>query len=342
MLKKTGALRLYMAPRCRRRGFTLVELLVVIAIIGILVALLLPAIQSAREAARRMQCANNLKQIGLAVHNYASVSQEMFPPGGITEGPCCGTKSLTSWAISVLPFMEEQALFDSYDMDRFNEDPENQFVRESFVESYICPTEEDTRITDIPESGPGANLRLQYARGSYRGCSGSSNGLGWLDSGQTINLCGWMIGALPTIGFQENGSRIRLFEPITMRKITDGLSKTLLVGEMGSYGSSRSAIQRRTFWAYSYTSYNKSSVVPQTRTLLVDYQRCVNVGGVGDSNPCKRAWGSFHPSGLQFVYCDGSVQFISTSIDVRLFAAASTIGAGDYDTQGSYGPQCNN
>ena len=110
------------------RAFTLVELLVVIAIIGILVALLLPAIQTAREAARRTQCSNNLKQMGLAAHNYHDTFN-CFPPGAITDGPCCGAKSRINWAIALLPYMEQSTLYDDYDHDANNEDPSNDPVR---------------------------------------------------------------------------------------------------------------------------------------------------------------------------------------------------------------------
>jgi len=125
---------------CRKRGlvflgaggFTLVELLVVIAIIGILIALLLPAVQAAREAARRAQCQNNLKQIALALHNYHQAVGS-FPPGKITEGRCCDRPSMITWTISILPYLEQQALYDRYDQTKFNEDPANQFVREAMV-----------------------------------------------------------------------------------------------------------------------------------------------------------------------------------------------------------------
>ncbi len=87
----------------------------------------------------------------------------------------------------------------------------------------------------------------------------------------------------------------------------------------------RATPRRRTFWAYSYTSYNKSCVVPQTRTLLVDYGRCTEVGGSGGENSCKRAWGALHPGGLFFALGDGSVDFINTSIDMELFASLATM-----------------
>src|SRR5437773_558439 len=115
-----------------RRAFTLVELLVVIAIIGVLVALLLPAVQSARESARRMSCMNNLKQIGLALHNHHDAFGT-FPPGGVTNGTCCGTQSGATWTIYILPFIEQQMLYDKYDFTQTNESSANAFVRTQFV-----------------------------------------------------------------------------------------------------------------------------------------------------------------------------------------------------------------
>src|SRR5207247_4603186 len=105
-----------LSPRLRR-AFTLVELLVVIAIIGVLVALLLPAVQSAREAARRMNCLNNERQIGIALHNFHDLPGT-FPPGGITNGPCCGTQSGPTWTIFILPYIEPQDLYDRYDQNK--------------------------------------------------------------------------------------------------------------------------------------------------------------------------------------------------------------------------------
>ncbi|MDZ7617133.1 MAG: DUF1559 domain-containing protein [Patescibacteria group bacterium] len=299
----------------RKAAFTLVELLVVITIIGILIGLLLPAVQSAREAARRMQCSNNLKQIGLAMHTYLQALGTL-PPGGITQGACCDTKSGTSWAISILPQLEQQALYDKYDMKAYNEDTVNAFVRESMVSVYICPSESEVRKTDKPESGPGGGLL--YHRGSYRGNTGRTNGSQWWDGppGGTMSthFAGGWRGPLPTIGNME-------FSTVAVAEIRDGLSNTLLVGEMSTVTNPR----RRTFWAYTYTSYNKSAFINESRILLGDYERCSTISGAGGINACKRGWGSFHPGGLHFVMCDGSVRFISNTVDMNVLAGAATI-----------------
>ena len=108
MVKATSGLRRH------QRGFTLIELLVVIAIIAILIGLLVPAVQKVREAAARAQCQNNLKQIGLALHNYHDTNRQ-FPPGGITNGDCCSTEGGPNWAILILPYIEQANLFKLYD-----------------------------------------------------------------------------------------------------------------------------------------------------------------------------------------------------------------------------------
>ncbi len=308
--------------RRNRTGFTLVELLVVIAIIGILIALLLPAVQAAREAARRMQCSKNNKMIGIALHAYHN-AHNCFPPGGITEGPCCSTPSLTNWAISILPYIEQQVLYDQYDMNAFNEDPINKIVRETSVATYRCPSELETDGLDIPDSGPAAELGVQFRRGAYRCMTGKSDGTGWWDNNENRSEESggfpkdWR-GVLHTIG--TNGLTCESIDDIT-----DGTSHTLAIGEMASY----TYATRRTFWAYTYTSYNASAAVPQTRTFLVDFEQCYTIGGAGGSNPCKRGWGSYHPSGIGFLLCDGSVQFIPTEIDMDLFCALATIAGGE-------------
>src|SRR5207244_129069 len=107
-----------------RPSFTLIELLVVIAIIAVLIGLLLPAIQKVREAANRISCANNLKQMGLALHNYHSANGT-FPPGGITNGECCSTQSGPNWAIFILPYIEQDNLYQQYNQSKSNEDIAN-------------------------------------------------------------------------------------------------------------------------------------------------------------------------------------------------------------------------
>ena len=305
--------------RTRTRGFTLIELLVVIAIIAILVALLLPAVQQAREAARRSSCKNNLKQIGVALHNYHD-THGTFPPGGITMGNCCGTPSRITWAISILPQLEQTNLFQRYDSNRTNEDNANRFVREQSVSTYQCPSDVHAQKLERPESGPGSGLN--YRHGSYRAVSGQTNGGGWMDNQQGASLPVNWRGVLHHTGTNSSFAGVH-----RIRDITDGTSSTLMMGEMHT----RTRTNRGTFWAYTYTSYNQSSICPAcgNRTLIGDYNRCVSIGGAGASNACKRGWGSFHIGLLQFMLADGSVRGISVNVNMNTIGAMATIGGGE-------------
>lgn len=330
----------------RNRAFTLVELLVVIAIIGVLVAMLLPAVQSAREAARRAQCQSNMRQSGLAVQTYVSTHQGELPTGGITNGPCCNAKSEESWTILILPHIEQQALYDQYQFDEINTAPENGPVRQTPVPAFICPSDLGTNELVMPGSGPGANL--EFARGSYRAVTGrggedprSGVRIYWDSHAGTSARPDWR-GAMPTTvnttlfnqttaGAPASALKDFVIDPTRVEQIVDGLSNTLLVGERHSVvsagGSECSAIldsvRRQTLWAYTYTSYNKSQVTALSGTILPDTCRCFITTGEGEA--CKRGWGALHPGGLHFVLCDGSVRFVSENVDMELLAGLATI-----------------
>lgn len=333
-------------------GFTLVELLVVIAIIGILVALLLPAIQAAREAARRSQCQNNLRQLSLGVVNYESAKKE-YPPGGVNENSSVSGPQGAGWSIYILPYMEEQALFDKYDFNAPNEYPtgRNKEVRETNLKTHDCPTDEETDLNDRPWSGGGSGVL--YNRGSYRGNSGvcTPQSRAFWDSAPEQNLkYKNERGPLPGIGavyidpfgpnrrFQHAIGR--LTSPTKIADITDGTSNTLLLGEKSHLvlpssipDAALEGPRRRTFWAYTYTSYQRSLTFPQsgTASIINDYSRCLEIssGLFGGDNICKRSWGSLHSGGFNIAMCDGSGQFISDSIDIFIFGAMSTIANGE-------------
>jgi prepilin-type N-terminal cleavage/methylation domain-containing protein len=312
-----------------RSGFTLIELLVVIGIIAVLIGLLVPAVQKAREAASRAGCQSNLKQIGIALHHYHD-AKGTFPPGGITNGPCCSTPSGATWTIFLLPYLEQDPLYRRYDFSVPNEHPNNQLVRQTFVPAYTCPSDVNANVLEYPESGPGAGLR--YATGSYRAMEGRTDGLAWFDAEDGRDFPrGWR-GVLHSTSDPASpvpfpaGYTAPPYGTERIASITDGTSNTLKVGEY----STRTHRRRTTFWAYTYTSYNQSAVVPpQTRQLLGDYDGCVAVGGAGDDNPCKRGWGGSHAGVVNFVLADGSVRGLSPNIDMFVFAALATIANGE-------------
>ncbi|WP_425614562.1 DUF1559 domain-containing protein [Anatilimnocola sp. NA78] len=300
----------------RSAAFTLVELLVTIAIIGLLIALLLPAVQAAREAARRIKCTNNLKQIGLAFQNYHDTWQS-FPAGGVTFGPCCNSPSFESWTISLLPYLELQPLAAKYDFNQYNEAIQNKFVREQTVKVFSCPSETEPNLLLKPESGPGNTV--EYRTGTYRGVGGKSDGSGWWSSypEYTALPMEWR-GVLHVVDGREL-TRERI------ANVTDGTSNTWLTGEY----STKTRPRRRTFWAYTYRSYNRSDCTNQSRTLLNDYEQCASTAGAGLEQACAHGWGSFHPGAINFLLVDGSVRPVSTSIEMNLFADLATISGGE-------------
>ena len=310
-------------PLRHRDAFTLIELLVVIAIIAVLIGLLVPAVQKVREAANRMQCANNLKQIGLACQSHHD-SKGTFPPGGITEGYCCATQSKTNWAIEILPFIEMDSIYKRYDQNSFNEAAANQFVREQPIKTYNCPSDASAggNVLTRPASGPGSGLN--YMPSSYRAVSGRANitaPLGWWDNGEGLALPATYKGAMHTVWAAQG------LTPERMSNITDGTSNTLLVGEY----QTKNTADRRTFWAYAYTSYASSSVHPASHTYLNDFARCEAISAQQglDNRPCRRAFGSFHSGGSNWAVCDGSVRFIPETVDMNMLSNMATMSGGE-------------
>jgi prepilin-type N-terminal cleavage/methylation domain-containing protein len=325
--------------RCAKRtavtGFTLVELLVVVAIVGLLMAMLLPAVQLARETARRTSCINNLRQIGAAVHMYHDYNGA-FPPGGVSPGPCCSNPSYTCWTIQILPFLEKKDLYDRYQQGESNEwnarmgnlgfphkvldeDSKKPKIIPYFMPIYSCPSDIDRNTPIVPSSGPAHDLQIPYMPGSYRGMGGKSDGLsGWWDNNPRHKK-------LPRRWrgvFHVVDAHLR---PETFGSVTDGMSNTVMVGEYSTRPSKSAGMSRRTFWAYTYGAYNRSDAVPETRTLLGDLDLCTRAGGQGGEEPCYRAWGSFHTDLLNFLLCDASVRTFSITIDTKVFAESATI-----------------
>src|SRR5436305_755516 len=308
----------------KRKAFTLVELLVVIAIIGVLVALLLPAVQTAREAARRTRCTNQLRQLALAAHNIHDTTQ-FFPSGHrltVTNGSTY-TYYMT-WGIQLLPYIEQDALFKQYDDTVPNIHANNKFVREQFVPAYSCPSELKPKQLMLPasEAPSGGGATVQFMTGTYRGSSGvSATGFDqWAGypSEVTVNMA------------QGPGFRGMLHtdwtagvSPERMANITGGTTNTLLFGER----STKTTVNRGTFWADSFNLYSLSGAYNQSASMLADYDACSRVAS--DVAQCKYGWGSFHPNLINFAFGDGSVRPIMLNIDMKIFTYMATIGNGE-------------
>lgn len=327
-----------------RRAFTLVELLVVIAIIGVLVALLLPAVQAAREAARRASCQNNLKQIGIALHNHHD-THNTLPPGGTYYGNCCTPATYTNWAIEILPFMEQLPLYSRYRQNEVNVSANNVAVGQTRVKSYDCPSDTMIGKLEVPASGPiAATNRLMHS--SYRAVSGKMNlvsGHGAWDSHEPGLWPGGTMdhqykSLLHSIGLSYNnapagtGAHNNMGGAEKFANCTDGLSNTLMVSEY----TTDTTTNRGTFWAYTYASYNQSSVGAESRLYCKPYGRnatdtkgCWALPGLYGDQPCKRAFNSQHPAGSNWLLGDASVRFVACSVDINLLQNMATMAGGE-------------
>ena len=319
-----------------RQGFTLVELLVVIAIIGVLVALLLPAVQAAREAARRAQCANHLKQIGLACLNYESAKGEL-PAGSIANTSAINDPYFGTWTVSILPYNELASLHRLHNPKQDMSHVSNKELRETFVPTYLCPSDvlqQSARLFQ-PESGSAASTaNAWYAPGSYRAMSGRSpgnHGDRYWDNplahevGNITELPDWTRGAMHNVLVSSTtGDRAKL-DAVKIQQIVDGTSNTIMVGEYSSATLPDGTDKiRGGLWAYAYTSYNQSSATPFSETLLGDYLKCYDLGRNIDR--CKRGFGSLHVGDIfQAVYCDGSVRQISFDVAIDVWLHLATV-----------------
>jgi prepilin-type N-terminal cleavage/methylation domain-containing protein/prepilin-type processing-associated H-X9-DG protein len=299
------------------RGFTLVELLVVITIIGILIALLLPAVQAAREAARRLQCGNNFKQAGLALHNYHTV-KGCFPPGmfGIdynTKTPPRDAYFYFSWSTYSLPYMEQGGLYDNIDfsdrMSYFSSTTSgnrisNRSVGATLLPCYLCPSD--------PQYGEFIGVTTPLGPNcAPANMAGVSDSVYWLLTSDNYT----------PKDFPTNDGIMGANECCTIANIKDGTSNTLLVGEVTGAGV---GTYKGFFWscwnlADTHNGINSIYSAPGGATATAyNFRTC--------------GFSSFHPGGCNFLLADGSVQYISQNVAQNLLAAMTTRDGAAVDT----------
>jgi prepilin-type N-terminal cleavage/methylation domain-containing protein/prepilin-type processing-associated H-X9-DG protein len=299
------------------RGFTLIELLVVIAIIGVLIALLLPAVQAAREAARRMQCVNNLKQVGLALHNYHD-THGRFALGSIQVTSPGGYSYRQPFLSALLPFLEQRNLHDSFNYNLSFQEEANITTRASRVNTFLCPT--DTPRTFVNNGGG-----ITDVKGSY--------GVVW---GQNV------------YGNQVLQSAFDLNYGASFAEITDGTSQTLLLAELiqtpHPTGQPVSVIDRRgRVWSDQPSSHQISTKL-SPNTLAPDYGACWP--NSVPKTPCNRNAGdgpnhyiasrSYHPGGVNGLLGDGSVRFFKDTVSLTTWKALSSRAGGEVVSAESY------
>ena len=304
----------------KRRGFTLIELLVVIAIIGVLIALLLPAVQSAREAARIARCSNNLKQIALGIHTYHE-KFESLPVGAYS---CCwGT-----WLVSALPYIEQDAAFDRYVHSKGFGIPgrhryghaENRPVTTRRIAAYVCPSDTPTDPAD----------NWDITSHNYVANFGNT---GFVVDGEDVKygaeqtMNGAVFGGAPFTISGWDGVNAKCY---AFRHIPDGLSNTLMFSE--TVQGKGQDLRGFSWWGYAAGFETQLSPNSEAPDVMQGAGYCLSsvrgnppcIGPHSASNPMTMAARSRHESGVQVAMCDGSVNFVSNHIEIGIWRALST------------------
>jgi prepilin-type N-terminal cleavage/methylation domain-containing protein/prepilin-type processing-associated H-X9-DG protein len=300
----------------RRNGFTLIELLVVIAIIAVLIGLLLPAIQKVRAAAARIQCENNLKQIGIALHSFHN-DYDRFPPGleipigtgqdgsmDRAECPKCdqppGPGQFGNWLMMILPYMEQTSLYQqcgtqsnnfTVDYKAYTSGPNSTGA--SVVKSYICPADYAPKPTV-------QYLQYYFGVNSYFGNAGS--------------FAGPVSEGPPSLdGVLYHNSSVKILA------ITDGTSNTFLAGERYSFDRNVQDSDLSDWRGWAWTDWNSSGDVLGDTTWGMNY----TYAQIANVNERKQVFGSGHTGGANFLLCDGSVHFVTDGISIVTYVRLS-------------------
>ena len=324
-----------------KKGFTLVELLVVIAIIGILIGMLLPAVQMVREAARRTTCANNMRQMGLAIHNYESAHMK-FPSAGQAKrggsGPNAGqnvffteqrrieslgdaSHSVQSW---VLPFMEANNIYDLYNIRyRYDYDPTlpeaptNQQASKQAVSTFICPSTGREDLVDAEGYGYTDYSAPVTVRPELSGISGQPRYKCALNGDSTRTIASITDGTSNTVAMAEDAGRVDVphggFMVIKTEVMDDG-----------------TPVDRRSWaWADPDNAFNVDMLVNNNAYPRGGPADCP--WSVVNCGPNEETFG-FHPGGANVNYCDGSVHFLAQNVDAVTFAAIMSKDGGEVET----------
>jgi prepilin-type N-terminal cleavage/methylation domain-containing protein/prepilin-type processing-associated H-X9-DG protein len=345
--------------REERTGFTLIELLVVIAIIGVLIALLLPAVQAAREAARRAQCVNNLKQIGVALHNYIN-AVGVFPPGYVsavnpTVTDACnqdaenqhGVDLGTGWAWGsmLLPYLEQQPVYNAINFSLSVAYRQNDTASLTPLSVFLCPSDPGPSVVPVFEDPPDPNNPGSYAGTHIVDTLSRGNYVGMYGLGEICAQSG-APDAINNNGAGPAGGHYGIFyrnSRTSVAEIADGTSNTIAVGERSHNLSYVTWVARSIDGWLGKTSpieggtdqFNPSPEECWTQVLgpagLEDGPRTIN-------NPQAHVedYWSRHPGGANFLFADGSVHFLKSSIDPRPWRAMATRGMGEVISADSY------